>query len=63
MPLGGPQTGRGLVRGVACCRLGRPDSISVPKTSWLGFKVSVICVISLFIKMVPVRYSWSSDRR
>lgn len=44
-----------VIRAVVSCRLGRetelgfrsPDSISVPKTSWLRFKVSVICVISL----------------
>ena len=61
-----------VVRGVAFCRLGcgaelgfsrSPESISVPKSSWLRFKISVICVISLFIKMVPVKYSWSYDRR
>lgn len=28
---------------------------SIPKSSWLTFKVCVICIISLFIKMVPVR--------
>lgn len=40
-----------------------PYNGSAPKSSWLQFKAFIICVISLFMKMVPGRWSQNCDRR